>query len=126
MTENPAERRRVDGSGAEANGNGTKALKELAAFRALLTAKLVPAAEGRGFYTSGPVLSPGTWTVMVTGPGSSPVKATSVVSAKPAQSPPAASPLASRPAPTCDGHVLVTSPRQDCDDHHGPQSNHPC
>ena len=63
--------------------------------------QLNPAAEGRGFYTSGPVLSPGTWTVVVTGPGANPVKATSVVRSRPAQSPPPAA--VTKPAP-------VTSP----------------
>jgi hypothetical protein len=59
--------------------------------------QLNPAAEGRGFYTSGPVLSPGTWTVVVTGPGADPVKATSVVQSRRAQSPPPAA--AAKPAP---------------------------
>jgi len=67
--------------------------------------QLNPAAEGRGFYTSGPVLSPGTWTVVVTGPGASPVKATSVVESRPAQSPPPPVARSAPPAPPGSSHL---------------------
>ena len=52
--------------------------------------QLNPASEGRGFYASGPVLSPGRWTVVVSSTVSSavPVRAEVVVEARTAQSPP--------------------------------------
>ncbi len=46
-----------------------------------------PAAEGQGFYTSGPVLSPGTWTVRVTVPAPHSGTATAKVTARAAQTP---------------------------------------
>lgn len=66
--------------------------------------QLNAASEGRGFYASGPVLSPGTWTVVVTGPGASPVKASAVVSSRPAQSPPPAAAVRTVSPPSSSSH----------------------
>ncbi|GIF67999.1 hypothetical protein Ais01nite_60340 [Asanoa ishikariensis] len=53
--------------------------------------QLNPSAEGRGFYTSGPVLTPGEWAVSVTAPDPHPGKAQVKIEAKVAQQmPPAA------------------------------------
>ncbi|MER7004713.1 hypothetical protein ABT297_16920 [Dactylosporangium sp. NPDC000555] len=60
--------------------------------------QLNPADEGRGFYSSGPVLSPGHWTVVVTAPDS--VRAEAVVEARPAQSPPSPAARAAPPPPS--------------------------
>ena len=52
--------------------------------------QLNPAAEGRGFYTSGAVLSPGRWTVTVAAPAPNAAKATATVDARVAEQPPPA------------------------------------
>ncbi|MGN9776276.1 hypothetical protein ACTMS0_10935 [Micromonospora sp. H33] len=49
--------------------------------------QLEPAAEGQGFYTTGPVLSPGTWKVRVTAPAAYSGTATAQVEARAAQTP---------------------------------------
>lgn len=55
--------------------------------------QLNPANEGQGFYTSGAVLTPGRWTVVVTSPEPSPGRAEVTVEARAAQSaPPATDP----------------------------------
>lgn len=54
--------------------------------------QLGPAGEGRGFYSSGPILTPGRWEVSVTAPEPDPAEATVVVQARepqPTQSAPA-------------------------------------
>ncbi|MEU5908339.1 hypothetical protein [Micromonospora sp. NPDC047527] len=56
--------------------------------------QLEPAPEGQGFYSSGPVLSPGRWRVTVTAPEPNPGKATAEIQAKVAQTPPAPAPVA--------------------------------
>jgi hypothetical protein len=52
--------------------------------------QLAPAPEGRGFYASGAVLTPGTWQVTVTAPAPHPGTATVRVAARAAQTPPPA------------------------------------
>ncbi len=49
--------------------------------------QLEPAAEGQGFYTTGPILSPGSWKVRVTAPAPHAGAATAQVEARPAQTP---------------------------------------
>ncbi|MGC4848251.1 hypothetical protein ACLQ3F_13505 [Micromonospora sp. DT15] len=56
--------------------------------------QLEPQPEGQGFYSSGPVLSTGTWKVSVNSPAPLAGKATATVQAKAAQSPPAPAPVA--------------------------------
>ncbi|RAO42364.1 hypothetical protein ONO86_03889 [Micromonospora noduli] len=56
--------------------------------------QLEPQPEGQGFYSSGPVLSTGTWKVSVNSPAPLQSKATATVQAKAAQSPPAPAPVA--------------------------------
>ncbi|WBB66401.1 hypothetical protein [Micromonospora sp. WMMD812] len=56
--------------------------------------QLEPAAEGQGFYASGPVLSPGRWRVTVSAPAPHKSEATAQVEAKTAQSPPVPAPVA--------------------------------
>ncbi|MEV4200989.1 hypothetical protein [Micromonospora globbae] len=56
--------------------------------------QLEPAAEGQGFYATGPVLSPGRWQVTVSAPAPHRGEATAQVQARAAQSPPAAAPVA--------------------------------
>ncbi|MCX5120381.1 hypothetical protein OG992_24680 [Micromonospora sp. NBC_00362] len=56
--------------------------------------QLEPQPEGHGFYSSGPVLSTGTWKVSVNSPAPLQSKATATVQAKAAQSPPAPKPVA--------------------------------
>ncbi|MEV4718059.1 hypothetical protein AB0J94_12795 [Micromonospora noduli] len=56
--------------------------------------QLEPQPEGQGFYSSGPVLSTGTWKVSVNSPAPLQSKATATVRAKAAQSPPAPAPVA--------------------------------
>jgi hypothetical protein len=56
--------------------------------------QLEPQPEGQGFYSSGPVLSAGTWKVTVKSPAPLAGEATATVQARPAQSPPAAEPVA--------------------------------
>ncbi|MEU3458067.1 hypothetical protein ABZ671_31435 [Micromonospora sp. NPDC006766] len=55
--------------------------------------QLSPAGEGHGFYSSGPVLTPGRWQVTVTGPDPT-VRAAATVEARAAQSAPPAEPVA--------------------------------
>jgi hypothetical protein len=54
--------------------------------------QLNPTTEGRGFYTSGAVLAPGRWTVVVTAPAPNATRAEATVDARPQQTapPPAA------------------------------------
>jgi hypothetical protein len=54
--------------------------------------QLNPAAEGRGFYSSGPVLAPGRWTVVVTAPALDATRTTATIDTRPPQTalPPAA------------------------------------
>lgn len=55
--------------------------------------QLTPATEGHGFYTSGAVLTPGRWTIVVTSPEPNPGRAEATVEARVAQTaPPAADP----------------------------------
>jgi hypothetical protein len=61
--------------------------------------QLAPAGEGQGFYTSGPVLAPGTWKVTVTAPAPYATKATVEVRAKAAQAAPPPVAEAAGPAP---------------------------
>ncbi|MET8252982.1 hypothetical protein [Micromonospora sp. NPDC005197] len=56
--------------------------------------QLEPQPEGQGFYSSGPVLSTGTWKVTVNSPAPLQGKATATVQARAAQSPPAPRPVA--------------------------------
>ncbi|MEV7985247.1 hypothetical protein [Micromonospora sp. NPDC085948] len=56
--------------------------------------QLEPQPEGQGFYSSGKVLSAGTWKVTVNSPAPLPAKATATVQARAAQSPPAPKPVA--------------------------------
>ncbi|WP_030489607.1 hypothetical protein [Micromonospora chokoriensis] len=56
--------------------------------------QLEPQPEGHGFYSSGPVLSTGTWKVTVKSPAPLQSEATATVQAKAAQSPPAPEPVA--------------------------------
>ncbi|MBM0275997.1 hypothetical protein [Micromonospora tarensis] len=56
--------------------------------------QLEPQPEGQGFYSSGPVLSTGTWKVTVNSPAPLRSEATATVQAKAAQSPPAPAPVA--------------------------------
>jgi hypothetical protein len=59
--------------------------------RAVGPVQLNPANEGQGFYTSGAVLTPGRWTVVVTSPEPNPGKGEATLEARVAQSaPPAA------------------------------------
>ncbi|MDG4827005.1 hypothetical protein O7635_34605 [Asanoa sp. WMMD1127] len=62
--------------------------------------QLNPSAEGQGFYTSGPVLTPGSWDVAVTSPAPHPGKALVKVEAKVAQQMP--------PAPAADRDASST------------------
>ncbi|MFD0582909.1 hypothetical protein [Dactylosporangium darangshiense] len=66
--------------------------------------QLNPSAEGRGFYSSGPVLSPGRWTVVVTGPSA---RASAVVEARAPQSPPSPAARAAAPAPKSSSHLWL-------------------
>ncbi|GAB3057265.1 hypothetical protein [Micromonospora schwarzwaldensis] len=56
--------------------------------------QLEPQPEGQGFYSSGPVLSAGTWKVTVNAPAPLRSEATATVQARAAQSPPAPAPVA--------------------------------
>ncbi|SIN21075.1 hypothetical protein [Micromonospora cremea] len=62
--------------------------------RRLGPVQLEPTPEGQGFYSSGPVLSPGTWKVTVSAPAPNRSDASAQVQARPAQSPPAPAPVA--------------------------------
>jgi hypothetical protein len=59
---------------------------------------LGPAAEGRGFYSSGAVLTPGRWTVVVTAQDPNVIRAESTVDARTPQAAPIAQPAGSTPA----------------------------
>ncbi|WP_422736952.1 hypothetical protein ACN263_26215 [Micromonospora sp. WMMD729] len=56
--------------------------------------QLEPAPEGQGFYSSGPVLTPGTWQVTVNAPAPYGTKTTATVQAQVAQSQPPPTPVA--------------------------------
>lgn len=56
--------------------------------------QLEPQPEGQGFYSSGKLLTAGTWKVTVNSPAPLPGKATATVQARAAQSPPAPKPVA--------------------------------
>jgi hypothetical protein len=56
--------------------------------------QLNPANEGQGFYTSGAVLTPGKWTVVVTSPAPYPGKGEAAVEARAAQTAPPPAPAA--------------------------------
>ena len=58
--------------------------------------QLNPANEGQGFYTSGAVLTPGKWTVVVTSPEPNAGRAQAAVEARAAQSAPPADPSTDR------------------------------
>jgi hypothetical protein len=60
--------------------------------RAAGPTQLDPAAEGRGFYSSGAVLAPGRWTVTVTAPAPNAARGTATIVTRPRQTapPPAA------------------------------------
>lgn len=51
--------------------------------------QLVPSGEGQGFYSSGPILAPGTWKVTVRAPAPNTTKVTVEVRARAAQTAPA-------------------------------------
>jgi len=59
---------------------------------------LGPAAEGRGFYSSGAVLTPGRWTVVVTAPDPNVIRAESTVDARAPQAAPTPAPTATSSA----------------------------
>jgi hypothetical protein len=65
--------------------------------------QLNPSAEGRGFYTSGPVLTPGSWTVAVTAPAPHAGKASAKVEARVAQRMPPAAPAERSASSTATG-----------------------
>ncbi|MEV1331186.1 hypothetical protein AB0J20_16600 [Micromonospora costi] len=66
--------------------------------------QLEPAAEGQGFYATGPLLSPGRWRVTVTAPAPHAGEASAQVQARVAQSPPVPAPVAvTEPAPRAAG-----------------------
>jgi len=69
--------------------------------------QLTPANEGLGFYSSGPVLSPGRWQVVVTAPKPTPGRAASVVDARAPQTAPPAPAVAARPADDAGGHAWL-------------------
>ncbi|WP_234583425.1 hypothetical protein [Micromonospora sp. MH99] len=56
--------------------------------------QLEPQPEGQGFYSSGPLLSAGTWKVTVNSPAPLQSRTTATVQARAAQSPPAPKPVA--------------------------------
>ncbi|WP_406072849.1 hypothetical protein [Micromonospora sp. NBC_01638] len=56
--------------------------------------QLEPAPEGQGFYSSGPLLTAGTWRVKVSAPAPHQSEATATVQARVAQSPPVPAPVA--------------------------------
>ncbi|MEV6814915.1 hypothetical protein [Micromonospora sp. NPDC051296] len=62
--------------------------------------QLEPAAEGQGFYTTGPILSPGSWKVRVTAPAPHVGVATAEVESRPAQTPSLAPVADTRDAPS--------------------------
>ncbi|GAA0913994.1 hypothetical protein GCM10009558_022450 [Virgisporangium aurantiacum] len=68
---------------------------------------LGPAAEGRGFYSSGAVLTPGRWTVVVTAADPNVIRAESTVDARTPQAAPAAS------TPVSPDATKTTTPETD-------------
>ncbi|WP_329107174.1 hypothetical protein OG792_03220 [Micromonospora sp. NBC_01699] len=54
--------------------------------------QLEPSGEGQGFYTTGPILSPGRWQVTVTAPAPNPAEAVVTVEAKAEQAAPKPAP----------------------------------
>ena len=60
--------------------------------------QLNPAAEGRGFYSSGAVLAPGRWTVIVTAPAPDATRTKATIDTRPPQT--ARPPAAAGPEPT--------------------------
>ncbi|MFY1704385.1 hypothetical protein ACN28G_22085 [Micromonospora sp. WMMA1923] len=75
--------------------------------RSLGPLQIEPSGEGQGFYTTGPVLTPGRWQVTVTGPAANPGSATAEVEARPAASPPPAPAVDSRQAAVENGSGLL-------------------
>lgn len=65
--------------------------------------QLNPSAEGRGFYTSGPVLTPGSWTVAVTAPAPHAGKASAKIEARVAQKMPPVPPAEHQASSTLTG-----------------------
>jgi hypothetical protein len=65
--------------------------------------QLNPSAEGRGFYTSGPVLTPGSWTVAVAAPAPHAGKASAKIEARVAQKMPPVPPAERRANSTLTG-----------------------
>ncbi|SDY94358.1 hypothetical protein SAMN05444365_104251 [Micromonospora pattaloongensis] len=65
--------------------------------------QLNPASEGRGFYSSGPVLTPGRWQVTVTAPAPNAARAAVTVEARAAQSAPPVTPAAAADAGSTGG-----------------------
>jgi hypothetical protein len=55
--------------------------------------QLEPAGEGQGFYSTGPILAPGSWQVTVRAPAPNTTKVTVKVQARAAQSAPPAAPV---------------------------------
>jgi hypothetical protein len=70
--------------------------------RQLGPVQLEPAPEGQGFYSSGPVLSAGTWKVTVRAPAPNRSEASAQVRARTAQSPPPAPARVALTAPAAD------------------------
>ncbi|MEV4810486.1 hypothetical protein [Micromonospora avicenniae] len=68
--------------------------------------QLAPAPEGQGFYSSGPLLSPGRWRVTVAAPAPNKSQASAEVQARPAQSPAPAAPAAAT-APAADARATA-------------------
>jgi hypothetical protein len=65
--------------------------------------QLNPSAEGRGFYTSGPVLTPGSWNVAVTAPAPHAGKASAKIEARVAQQMPPVPPAERKASSTLTG-----------------------
>ncbi|MFK3981214.1 hypothetical protein ACI2K4_12640 [Micromonospora sp. NPDC050397] len=65
--------------------------------------QLNPSGEGQGFYTTGPVLSPGRWQVTVSSPAPNPAEVTVAVEAKAEQSAPKPAPATSVALPEQTG-----------------------
>ncbi|RKN13404.1 hypothetical protein D7147_31595 [Micromonospora musae] len=68
--------------------------------------QLAPAPEGQGFYSSGPLLSPGRWRVTVAAPAPDESEVSAEVQARPAQSPAPAVPAAAT-APAADASATA-------------------
>ncbi|MEV0153674.1 hypothetical protein AB0H57_08035 [Micromonospora sp. NPDC050686] len=73
--------------------------------------QLVPSVEGEGFYSSGPLLSPGRWKVTVTAPAPNAARATAQVDARPAAVPVPAGQRVDGPRPA--GSPSPTGPAGD-------------